>query len=334
MLDTDRAPLISILIAARNEEESILICLEAIERLAYPINRIEVLIGNDQSTDRTATLVNEFIANKPLFRLVEIQPGSEALRGKTNVLAQLAQQACGQFFFFTDADTTVPSGWLAAMSHYLESGAGVVTGITLPDGPTLFHKLQAIDWLYNLTLTHLLSLFGLPVTAMGNNMAVSRRAYEAVGGYEAIPFSVVEDYGLFQAIVRKKFPFRNLLDNEVLAQTKPVDTMSAFLQQRKRWMHGAMQLPTWMVTALYGQYLAAPLFVLLAFFLPWWAIGLYATKIFCQTLIISFGSSRLNQTRLWPYGLLFEPYMLIIGPLSVLYYFLPTRINWKGRTYQ
>lgn len=334
MLDTDRTPLISILVAARNEEESIINCLEAIERLDYPINCVEVLIGNDQSTDRTATLVNEFNADKPWFRLIEVLPGSGALRGKTNVLAQLAQQARGQFFFFTDADTTVSPNWLGAMSHYLRENTGVVTGITLPDGPTLFHKLQAIDWLYNLTLTHLLSLFGQPVTAMGNNMAVSRKAYDSVGGYESIPFSVVEDYGLFQAIVKKKYSFRNLLDKEVLAQTKPVETMHAFLQQRKRWMNGAMQLPAWMVTALYGQYLAAPFLLLLSFFFPWLAIGLYATKIFFQTLIISFGISRLNQARLWPYGLLFEPYLLVIGPLSVLYYFLPTRINWKGRTYQ
>lgn len=334
MLDTDRTPLISILVAARNEEESIINCLEAIERLDYPINHVEVLIGNDQSTDRTATLVNEFIANKSLFRLVEIQSGSEGLRGKTNVLAQLAKQARGQFFFFTDADTTVSTNWLTAMSSYLKDDAGIVTGITLPDGPALFHKLQAIDWLYNLTLTHLLSLFGQPVTAMGNNMAVSRKAYDSVGGYESIPFSVVEDYGLFQAIVKKKYSFRNLLDKEVLAQTKPVETLHAFLQQRKRWMVGAMQLPIWMVTALYGQYLATPFLLLLSFFFPWLAIGLYATKIFFQTLIISFGISRLNQARLWLYGLLFEPYLLVIGPLSVLYYFLPTRINWKGRTYQ
>lgn len=41
------------------------------------------------------------------------------------------------------------------------------------------------------------------MTGLGNNMAVSREAYDAVGGYEQIGFSIVEDYALFIAIIRK-----------------------------------------------------------------------------------------------------------------------------------
>ncbi|MDB5243304.1 MAG: glycosyl transferase family 2, partial [Spirosoma sp.] len=178
------------------------------------------------------------------------------------------------------------------------------------------------------------SSFGVPVTAMGNNMAVSRDAYEAVGGYESLPFSVVEDYTLFQAIAKRGFRFHNVLNEAVLARTRPVDTLWAFLNQRKRWMRGATNLPLWMVAALYMQYLAVPLLLLLGWFIPVLAVCLYILKLFVQTLIISLGLGRLRQTRLWPYALLFEGYQLILGPLSVLYYLAPTKINWKGRTYE
>ncbi|UFH57428.1 glycosyltransferase [Spirosoma sp. KNUC1025] len=211
---------------------------------------------------------------------------------------------------------------------------GIVTGVTLPNGPSVFHRLQTIDWLYNLTLTHLGSSLGIPITAMGNNMAVSREAYEAVGGYESLPFSVVEDYTLFRAIVQKGYSFWNLLDENVLALTKPVDTFYLFLQQRKRWMRGAVDLPVWMVISLYGQYLAGPILLLLGLFAPTLAVMLYLTKLFVQTTVISFGLSRLRRTSLWPYALLFEVYQLIIGPVSVLFYLLPTRIEWKGRVYK
>ena len=327
-------PTVSILIAARNEETTIRACLEAVARLDYPPECVEVLIGNDQSTDRTGEVVIDFITDKPHFRLIAISESQTNLRGKANVLAQLARLARGQYLFFTDADTQVPPDWLTEMSRYLAGNVGIVTGVTLPDGPRLFHALQTMDWLYNLTLTHLVSSFGVPVTAMGNNMAVSRTAYDAVGGYESLPFSVVEDYALFRAVVGQDFGFRNLLSETVLARTRPVDTLRQFLSQRKRWMRGATDLPVWMVISLYVQYLAGPLLLLLGWFAPALAVSLYVLKLFVQTLVISFGLGRLRQTRLWPYALLFEVYQLILGPLSVLYYFAPMPIDWKGRTYE
>lgn len=331
-LDSNQ-PSVSILIAARNEEATILECLRAIEQLNYASGKCEVLIGNDQSTDQTGALVADFIRDRPEYQLLNINESVAGLRGKANVLAQLARQAQGQILFFTDADTQVPPDWLTEMSRCFTGNTGIIAGVTLPDGPKIFHKLQTIDWLYNLTLTHLVSALGIPVTAMGNNMAVSRRAYDAVGGYESMPFSVTEDYALFQAIVKQGYDFKNLLDETVFARTKPVDTIRAFLQQRKRWMRGATNLPLWMVIMLHTQYLAGPLLLMLVWFAPVLALALYLGKLMIQTMVLSFGLSRLKQTKLGPYALLFEIYQLIIGPLSVVFYLLPIAIEWKGRAY-
>ena len=338
------SPLVSILIAARNEEDTIGSCLRAIGRLDYPTGSLEVLIGNDASVDHTAQRIAEFGLGKPEIQLIDIIERSNGLAGKANVLAQLARQARGHYLFFTDADTEVPTDWLTEMTRQFSGNTGIVTGVTLPgrsagavdspEGPAIFQKLQTIDWLYNLTLTHLVSSLGVPVTAMGNNMAVSRVAYDAVGGYESLPFSVTEDFALFQAIIGKGYGFRNLLSEAVLARTKPVDTIRDFLQQRKRWMRGASKLPVWMVGSLYVNYLTLPLLLLMSWFSPALAIGLYIARLFGQTLILSFGLTRLQQTNLWPYALLFEPYQLLIGPLAVLFYLLPTQIDWKGRRYE
>ncbi|QKZ14542.1 glycosyltransferase [Spirosoma sp. KUDC1026] len=341
-------PSVSILIAARNEAPTILACLQAIDQLDYPADLVEVLIGNDQSTDQTADRVTHFIADKPRFRLYTIDQSVAGLAGKANVLAQLARHATGDLLFFTDADTQVPTTWLLHMSQAFAGTVGVVTGITLPGitlpgitlpgatlpiGPAIFHKLQGIDWLYNLTLVNLLSNLNIPVTAMGNNMAVSRAAYEAVGGYESLPFSVVEDYTLFQAITKQGFGFRSLLNEQVLASTKAVDTLLVFLQQRKRWMRGATALPGWMVVPLYLQYLLLPLFLLLGWLAPGLAITLYLARFAGQTCIILHGLRCVRKTKLWPYALLFEIYQLLIGPLAVAYYLLPIPIQWKGRRF-
>ncbi|WP_018620842.1 glycosyltransferase family 2 protein [Spirosoma luteum] len=326
-------PLVSILIAARNEEAIIGACLRAVGQLHYPANSIDVLIGNDQSTDQTATLVAGFVRDNPAFRLIDSTESVAGLAGKANVLAQLARQANGQYLFFTDADTQVSPDWLTEMLRSFTGNTGVVTGVTLPEGPSVFHKLQTLDWLYNLTLTHLVGSVGMPITAMGNNMAVSKEAYNAVGGYESLPFSVTEDYTLFRAILAKGYGFQTLLSESVLARTEPVGTFTAFLQQRKRWMRGATALPGWIVGFLYGNYLAGPLLLLIGWFSPVLAIGLYLSRLLIQTMVLSLGLSRLRQTRLWPYALLFDGYQLIIGPVAVVYYWLPTKIDWKGRKY-
>ena len=60
-------PHVSILIAARNEEENIISCLEAISQLDYPTEKFSVWIGDDDSSDTTAALVENFIADKSNF---------------------------------------------------------------------------------------------------------------------------------------------------------------------------------------------------------------------------------------------------------------------------
>lgn len=325
---------VSILIAARNEEADIVACLRAVSKLDYPANQFEVLIGNDASTDQTARIVAEFIADKPLFRLVEITESDTLVRGKANVLAQLAREATGQFLFFTDADTEVPPGWLTTVLSAFTPQTGIVTGVTMPRGYTVFHHLQALDWLYALTQTSLLAGLNIPVTAMGNNMAISRTAYDDVGGYENLPFSITEDYALFRAIIQRDYGFKNLLNPDVLAFSKPANSVSAFLQQRKRWMRGAFSLPVWMVLGLLAQYLTAPLLLGLGWFVPGLAIGIYFVKLLSQTLLLSFALSRLRQTQLLPYVLLFEIYQLIMGPVALLFYVLPIPIRWKERHYK
>src|SRR6187549_498850 len=108
----NQLPKISILIAARNEEANIARCLASVDQLCFPKSDLEILIGDDGSTDATAAIVKQFIQNKPEFKYVLIDKQVAALRGKANVLAQLAQVAEGEYYFFCDADITVNTDWL------------------------------------------------------------------------------------------------------------------------------------------------------------------------------------------------------------------------------
>ena len=84
-------PRVSILIAARDEEASLPRCLASLRNLDYPQDLLEILVGDDGSTDRTAAVaVAAMQGFAGQFRVVSITDTLGQARGKANVLAHLA----------------------------------------------------------------------------------------------------------------------------------------------------------------------------------------------------------------------------------------------------
>ncbi|NTW97387.1 MAG: glycosyltransferase, partial [Oscillochloris sp.] len=105
----DAPALISILIPARNEERSIERCVRAALAQAYP--RLEVIVVDDGSTDRTGDILAS-IAD-PRLRLIVGRALPPGWVGKCNACQQLGEAAGGAWLLFLDADTT-PAPDLAA----------------------------------------------------------------------------------------------------------------------------------------------------------------------------------------------------------------------------
>jgi 1,2-diacylglycerol 3-beta-glucosyltransferase len=329
-------PRVSILIAARNEEAAIGRCLRAIQGLQYPPERVEVLLGNDGSTDATAAeAAAAMVGYAGSFQLIPITATLGAARGKANVLAHLARAATTDYFCITDADIAIPPTWLTGLLAHAGPGTGSVTGLTLVTGPRLFHRLQGLDWLLSLGLVQVVTDLGRPVTAMGNNMLVTRAAYEATGGYEALPFSVTEDFELFKAVQGRGYGCRNLFRPEVLAESLPMYTWSGLLHQRRRWLRGVEQLPGWLQAclALYGSFYL--LLAALAVVAGWsWALGVWAAKLGLQGWLAAKCFRRVGRRP--PLELLpvFELYTIVLTGSLVVFRLLPLRFEWKGRRYR
>ncbi len=328
-----KRPFISILLAVRNEAPNISACLEALYALEYPSDCYEVLIGDDDSEDDTATIIAKFIEDKPHFHYFFIQKRLNKARGKANVLAQLAHQAEGDYLFFTDADVVVAPEWLESVRFFDDAKLGILNGCTLVEGKTLFDKMQCLDWALMQELIYLLSQWKVPLTAMGNNMAVSRDAYEATGGYENLTFSLTEDFALFQAIVRKKFTFATDNHPDRVAYTKGIKKMNDWLQQRKRWMQGALRLPKHLVFLLFIQALFLIILIGVGFLNIRLALGLGLLSVVAQGVILARVLSRIGRIDLLKYAMVYQIFSWIMGIIMVFYYLLPIKIQWKGRTY-
>ena len=326
-------PRVSILVAARNEEATIERCLRSLAALNYPADRLEILIADDSSTDNTAAVVNAFIRDKPQFRLLLVRHRLGSARGKSNALAHLCRAATTDYFLCTDADMALPPDWVTAMLAAVTPGVGVVTGITTAGG-NLFGRLQGLDWLLGLNLIHLLANHGLPTTAVGNNMLVTRAAYTAVGGFEGLPFSTSEDLQLFQQVTAQGWGFRNLSSPAVLGVSEPQPTVAALLKQRKRWMKGGARLP-WHFTGvfvLYGMFYAVLFWPGLLPVGP--LILLYGAKILLQTLFMIFTLRQVGHREKLSVLLLYELYLCVMSLTVLMYTMWPSHIEWKQRRYK
>ncbi len=327
-------PFISILIAARNEEEIILSCLRSVEALSWPSDKLEVLIGDDQSTDSTAERVSEFIKDKKNFRLIRIETTMGKAKGKANVLAHLARQANGAFYFITDADINVPVNWIQSLMANSAPSIGIVSGVTKMKVATFFDYCQSIDWVYGFSMIKTASDCNIPVSAVGNNMMIQASAYKSTGGYEHIPFSVTEDHALFVAVRKHNWQYKNLMSYDCMATTEPVASLSKLLAQRKRWMQGAVKVPFVLLLFLFLQALFIPVVLMCLYFFPLYGIIFWGFKLVLQQYFIVISFRKIRQ----PYQVLkgalaYEVYSGLLSPLVLLNYLIPTKVKWKGRTY-
>lgn len=327
---------ISVLVAARNEEALILNCLKSLENQNYPRDKFEVLVGDDGSEDGTAALIKEFTKDKPYFKYHYIDFTYPGLRGKQNVLANLARKAEGELFLITDADIEHHPEWAAQLSAgFDKEGVGVVAAPTVVRPGGLWETFQMLDWLNGVAAIKSFDFAGLPVTSIGNNMAVTRSAYEKIGGYEALPFSITEDFLLFKTILQAGYECNWLFNRTTLNLSAATYGWKNLLNQRRRWFKGGLD----------GSALSIILFSIYAFATPMLLLsGLFLeTSIWVILLALKFGADlfttiiaglMLGQLKealvVYP---LYAAFFTINMTLLPVYTALKNPVVWKGRKF-
>ena len=100
----DRNPALSVILAARDEERSVVESLPSMVAQDYS-GMIEVLAVNDRSTDRTGEILEELATKHPdRLRVLDVESLPDGWLGKTHALYAGAAQARGEWLLFTDAD--------------------------------------------------------------------------------------------------------------------------------------------------------------------------------------------------------------------------------------
>lgn len=240
-VDENNLPNITVIVAARNEEENIGNCIASLTGLEYPENKMEIIIVDDDSTDRTAEIVNKFIADKPTFKLIKPTHSIGKVKGKARAIANGIKAASGEIILTTDADCVVNPLWAKTLASYYQKDVAMVCGYTNQWTDTTFHGMQSLDFIYLLAVAGGAMNLGKPLSCIGNNMSYRKSVYEEIGGYENIPFSVTEDFQVLMTIHKlKKYKIIYPLDEGGLVTSKPCSTVKSIFWQKKRWGVGGL----------------------------------------------------------------------------------------------
>jgi len=194
------APLISVMVPARDEEANIGACLESLRKQDYP--NYEVLVLDDNSADNTASIVSDMADGDNRIRLYSGEPLPEGWAGKPFACYQLAQRAKGDWLLFVDADTIhAPHMLRSVLSIATKLKTSLLSGFPRQLANS-FPQRVAIPVLYFVILSWL-PLWWLhrskkprPSLAIGQFLLFPRDDYWKMGGHEAVKSRILEDVWL------------------------------------------------------------------------------------------------------------------------------------------
>jgi cellulose synthase/poly-beta-1,6-N-acetylglucosamine synthase-like glycosyltransferase len=232
--------LVSIVIAAHNEEQVIVRALDSVRRIDYPY--VEVIVADDASTDLTERLVRDFRARHPEMDLRIFRMRRNI--GKGAALSRvLRRHARGEFVMTLDADSVIaPSAVRHALSYFEDPRvAGVAANVQIIDEPTVLGVLQRLEHMIGYRSKKLYSLTNCEFVVGGVASTYRMRVLRKVGFYDSD--TLTEDIGLSTKIAALgNRRFRLVYGADVVAQTEGVPTFRALARQRYRWKYGSIQV--------------------------------------------------------------------------------------------
>jgi cellulose synthase/poly-beta-1,6-N-acetylglucosamine synthase-like glycosyltransferase len=296
-------PSLSILVPAHNEQRMIRAKLQNLLSQDYPADKLEILVGDDGSTDATASIVRD--SQHRGVRLFI----SETPRGKSAVQNQLVARARGEILVFTDADCLLPQNALRAIvGHFAADNVALVTNCAtiLNKDETGIVKSEGLYWKYERWLRCEESDRGLLAMASGSLFAMRRLLWTPLDP------NVGDDFVLPLRVA--KAGFRNVLETRVSAATQLTQNQANSMLRMKmriisKDLYGLLSNP-----ACLNPFQVGPVAIslwshkLLRWAVPYFLLGLFISNVFLarQKLYAFFLAAQLAFYLASAAGLLFR----------------------------
>ncbi len=340
-------PFISVVIAARDEENNISHCIQSLLNQDYPVDKFEILIVDDFSTDRTAELIKNFeqsVTNLKYLSSIAKEQGKQIVSYKREAIQKGINASKGKYILLTDADCTVPPSWINAYSEqFIKEDCVFVGGpVVISDEiPNLLTSFQGLDMIGMMVITGAGYQSGNQLLANGANMGFSKQVFNDLGGYDQFPKKASGDDMFllhhFHQYHPKRIRFLKTLSAVVV--TQPEHSIKALLRQRIRWasknnaykeMNINFSLSVLFMVSLKIVILGVLSIIQASIFFPMFCV-LYTFKIFSDYLLQREAIKFFDKRKLENYFFLSQNiHTLYITWVGIMASLFPV-YQWKGR---
>ncbi len=231
-----KLPLVSVLVPAYNEEKTIIRTLESVHQLDYPRDRIEVIVIDDGSKDKTKKMVEWYIQDKSQFKLISHQNC-----GKAASLNKALKIAKGEFFACLDADSFVDRATLKKMltQYYSENDpklAIITPAMKVYQPKNLLQRLQWLEYIVIILIARLSSQIDSLYVAPGPFSLYRTEIIRKFGGFDEK--SITEDQEIAYRVQKEQYKIKQCPKGYVY--TVAPEAIKPFYRQRRRWYLGSL----------------------------------------------------------------------------------------------
>jgi len=333
---------VSIIIPARNEETNITNLLNDLISQDYPRELYEIIIVNDNSTDKTVEKVNEFINRNIDYKisLINISEEKQFRAYKKKAINLAIENSIGDLIITTDADCRLNKNWLNSFISFYESEKPkmIVGPVSFFNETTFFEKIQTLEFLSLIAITGGAIRIGRPIMCNGANLAYEKKAFHEVGGFGNDKFSSGDDVFLLLKI-RKYFgnkSVRFLKNYSAIVFTEAKKSVRDFFHQRTRWASKNKGYDINILIISFSVYMTNLIVLaglVLSFFyydILYVVLCSFLIKLIIELPILIGISNFANRNRIFLYSFplifLYPIYIILTGALGIV-----GSYHWKGR---
>lgn len=327
---------ISIIIAARNEEENIGTLLAALQRQTYPAAFTEIIVVDDHSTDSTVAIARQF----PRIKIIQLKEDNLNSYKKKAIETGVAS-ATGDLIVTTDADCLPSPDWLTTIAAFRQEKQSVFIAapVVFTNDNSLLQIFQSIDFLVLQGITGASVFKNSHSMCNGANLAYEKTAFDKVNGFTGIDNIASGDDMLLMHKIWKHYPDRvhYLKSKAAIVTTQPMKTWKTFFNQRIRWASKAKNYDDKRIIAvLLVVFLFNLSFLVLAVvgfscYQYWlYLAGLWILKTIIELPFVRSVASFFNKRALLNYFFFFQPLHILYTIVSGLFGQIG-KYEWKGR---
>ena len=311
--------LVSIIIAARNEEAVIENLLRSLEKIIYPEDKYEVILVDDDSSDSTGKIMGNYACNRQNWKALHHKKDIKSLKGKKGAITLGIQQSRGDIILTTDADCVVPPNWVKSMVSCFSPEIGVILGHSpVRKSKGFLNILQRFDSIFEATAAAASTFYNKPSHSNGRNLAFRKKVFEEVSGYKHISkIATGDDFFLTKLIIKlNNWRFFYNSDPESFVLTEHVKFGKTFLNQQLRRNSKAFHLtkPFFLIAAWIFLF---HLSLLIMIFTPssWLLLCLLILlKFIIEYIPVSLGAKLFHQDSLLKY----YPIIWLVYPVFII----------------